>query len=387
MKTFKIFLLTFIFLNSFININAQTIIYGTLRVNKNKIKPKNEGSFYKPQKITTYSSPPVEYSGNGSTIINTIVYTYDSVGNILNELFEEWKGKICYGKSRNVFTYDNKGNIKKEFRQYWERNKWYNSSPTINTFDDKGNLITKTNNASITTYTYDDRGNNLTDSTKQLQVDGTWDKVTRTFDDYNNQLTYLQENWQNNSKIFEIYRKHIFTYDNKGNILIDIKQIYQNNEWINESRNSFTYDANSNVLTELLEYWRNNEWNKNCRITYTYDAEGNEISDLYENLFIPKQPDPDMKNYRTTYTYDNRGNITKYLHEENQNDNWIPMKKTSCTYDENDNCINITTLIWKNNKWEIGLFEYNSLVMYYNNMKNYYNGDGYKVETIYKKFN
>ena len=197
------------------------------------------------------------------------------------------------------------------------------------------------------TYTYDNNGNMLTRLT-EIWTNNAWENSSRstyTYDNNGNMLTQLKEQWTNNAWVNDW--RYTSTYDNNGNELTWLSEIWTNNAWVNAWRYTNTYDNNGNMLTLLNEQWTNNAWVNEWRETSTYDNNGNMLTWLSErwtnNAWVNVR--------RYTYTYDNNGNMLTRLNERWTNNAWENSSRYTSTYDNNWNAIKGEYFEWLNNAW------------------------------------
>jgi hypothetical protein len=171
-------------------------------------------------------------------------------------------------------------------------------------------------------------------------------KSTCIYDAYGNLLTEISEEWVNNAWVNSW--KSSYIYNANGNILNRLFQEWQNNVWLNYEKYIYSYDVNGNNLTELSEYWLNNVWVNNRRFTYTYDANGNRLIALSEywlnNVWV--------YSWRSTYTYDVNGKIITLFSENWQNNAWINSGKSTYTYNANGNLLTEIYETWLTDAWE-----------------------------------
>lgn len=119
--------------------------------------------WYEPEVITTYDE-------DGNPYIHC-TYTYDSQGNILTELREDWKGGAWVNKDCYTYSYDSQVNILTRLYEIWENGGWRNQSCYTHTYDSQGNILIEKGEYWFddvwmiyerSTYTYNSRGNLLT---------------------------------------------------------------------------------------------------------------------------------------------------------------------------------------------------------------------------------
>jgi len=148
-----------------------------------------------------------------------------------------------------------------------------------------------------------------------------------------------------------LYERYIQTFDPNGNTLTRTTQIWQNNDWENDTRKTNTYDANGNILTTLNEVWESGSWDNYTRGTFTYDPNGNMLTDLYEQWFYGWEKDE-----KGTYAYDSNGNWLSYVREIWQLDTWVNSMRFTLTYDGNGNQTTFLYEWWENSVW-INMFK------------------------------
>ena len=51
-----------------------------------------------------------------------------------------------------------------------------------------------------------------------------------------------------------------YTYDANGNMTEELRQGWDNNNWVNERIKTFTFDANGNMTEEIWQDWQNSAW-------------------------------------------------------------------------------------------------------------------------------
>jgi hypothetical protein len=81
-------------------------------------------------------------------------------------------------------------------------------------------------------------------------------------------LTVLTENWQSNAWVNSV--KQTYSYDNNGNMVIELNEAWQSNAWVNSVRKTYTYDTNGNSLTGIYEKWQYGNWASSMGTLYLY---------------------------------------------------------------------------------------------------------------------
>ncbi|MCK9292343.1 MAG: hypothetical protein M0P54_12140, partial [Bacteroidales bacterium] len=129
-----------------------------------------------------------------------------------------------------------------------------------------------------------------------------------------------------------IYYRLIQQFDEKGNILVHLRQQWQINGWDNSMRLTFQYDENNNRISQIYENWDNDTWKNFSRNSFSFDQDNNLISMLYEIW----QFDQWNHNLLYSYSYDEAGNILEYLRQGWENNSWQHVSKTSFTYNQDN---------------------------------------------------
>jgi len=275
---------------------------------------------------------------------------------------------------------------------YVEYGVWLNTERITNTYDSTGNRLTELHEQYYFqtdiweamyrfTYTYN-QYNNLS-----LKLYETWsgikweyyNKLSYTYDNSNNLIFELEEDWLYNGWVSS-YRDS-YTYDNSDNQLLRLTEYWINNTWRNYNRFTNTYDLSGNCLTELWELWCVNcdKWGNYSWDFYTYDSLGNYLTDL--NQQWSNNAWEDMN--RWTYSYDNDNNRYTILYEAKENNNWTVGEKQIYTYDNNRNTTRAESYWWHNESW-IPAATYHKI--YFNHNQEYLIFDAAVVTIDYSSF-
>jgi hypothetical protein len=293
----------------------------------------------------------------GQAFPSRISYTYDTSGNILSELCEEWGGEAnnkWIFSWRESFTYNENGNKLTELHESNKQTRTfavrfpaqgfydttgilpgipeesirvYSARKVYYTYNSHGKMLTQLwkqwgddspFNPDAQYYTYGKDGNRLTNSNKYLD-ENSWtnsNRYTYTYDKNGNKSSEIDESWVKNKWVNS--RKQTYTYDKKGNISSELDESWQNNKWVNSSRESNTFDTTGNLLIFIEEFWENNKWVNSNRISYTYNINGmqlNKLSEFWEN-------NKWVNFNRISSTYDNNGNKSTEKEQNWVNDEW-----------------------------------------------------------------
>lgn len=214
-----------------------------------------------------------------------INYTNNASGKVLEYLMQEWDVPSSSWKNslKGNSTYTN-NELETLIISEWMSDAWVNTLKTIFTYDSDGNLITELNqtwktgtqsweDATRTTYDY------LTGGLIEQTIDQMWDV------DLNEWVNYMRNN---------------HTYAD-GKLESVVQQMWTGADWMNFIKDSYTYDANGRDHTQLQAGWNflTAQWEPKDLTTYTYDNSGNTIEELLQIWVNPTW----INSQRTVLTY------------------------------------------------------------------------------------
>jgi len=156
-----------------------------------------------------------------------------------------------------------------------------------------------------------------------------------------------QSNYRPLSAMGDSVRRTLFSYDNKGDLLVLLYQEQSNGEWVNVYRYTLTYDTKNNLITKLDEVYVNGEWKGSWRYSYKYDSNNNQLTELIETLSHGAW----VYAAKDTYTYDSNSNMLTHLNENWRYQKWENYSRDTYTYDSNNNLLTAINEEWVNNNW------------------------------------
>lgn len=312
-------------------------------------------------RLTTLMETPL----NGNLVNNSInTYTYDAAGRMLTDVSQRWAIDAWVNNQRIIWTYDAGGNMLVKQQAMWQSEEWVNTSGLTYTYDENGNRLTEINDfkgvgQNRTTWTYDDTNNKLTEI-KEIWRDNNWlnnSRTTWTYNELNKELTYLYENWTTDAWVSSQRRTN--SYDERGNRLTQLNENWtKENVWVNALRYTWTYDVNGNILLNLYEIYSNNTWNNYECYECTYNTTGDMLTKLQERWTASTSTWGPTARY--TWTYDANRNILSDLLEFYRNEMWNVSLQLTYTYDEYGNSISLDNVGG------------GAIFLYYNNMQSKY---------------
>jgi len=169
--------------------------------------------------------------------------------------------------------------------------------------------------------------------------------ITNVYDASGNLLTVTSQNYQSNAWVN--YRMVTHTYDAAGNCLNTLGQEWDGSGWMNWGQSDYTYDGNGNVLTELFQEWDGAAWMYSSFDTYTYDGAGNQLTML--NKYWDGMAWSD--NSLSTWTYDAAGHMLTYLDQMWDGMDWMNNFLQTQTFDGNGNWLTALEQGWNGEAW------------------------------------
>lgn len=185
------------------------------------------------------------------------------------------------------------------------------------------------------------------------------------------------------SVIYPNMLKEFFSYDNKGNIVVNEEHEwnYSTNAWTKRKK-EFEYDANGN-LTQIASYltWLDFDWTGETKYEYSYNIHGQLTRDIYYQWDF--ESNDWMAQYKREFSYDDNGNNTLTLWYHWTDNAWVDEFKDEFKYDAVGNLILEIEYIWENNTWiedykterDYDANGNNTLTTYY-----YWNGNSWKFD-------
>ena len=310
--------------------------------------PSNNSSNARVSAITTIVSEPGKqiyyttnnYTGSDQTTswtyANTTTYTYDSKGNVLQQLTVD---TVTNTENRLTNTYDNYGNTIGYVYEYYNGSSWDTTDTysSTYTYDNNGNVTTETDSSNKKpsykyVYTYDANGN-LTS-----EVDIAWDTTTKAFVNNafyvynyaNNTLTsstYQQwstvtNSWINKENDYNItwnaYLSPFNYYNtNSGNFNYELSsstaQKWTGSQWVDSSKVSIVYPDSYGSDIETDQIFNGTTWRDTTRYTDSYDSYGDYLG-YTEQAWNGTSWDTIQKSSTiTTYYHDSNGNLAEQL--------------------------------------------------------------------------
>ncbi|HVZ39769.1 MAG TPA: hypothetical protein VHI13_10865 [Candidatus Kapabacteria bacterium] len=220
-------------------------------------------------------------------------------------------------------------------------------------------------------------------------VNGAWRNNTRTTSTYDAggyEVSSLEETWDTVAAAWQPMTKDVFTNGSNGRPTQVITQQWNDttNAWENATRTSYTYSGSDKVSQMLVETWVGDAWLNYLRTTQTFGAGGyatNALSEMWDTAsagWKPFEQEVYTNNsngtvqqsvlqlwdttgnawtdyYRISYTYNAANKPTQEQMDFFVNSLWFPIRRTTHTYDGNNNLIHdldetatFGTGTWKN---------------------------------------
>jgi len=175
-----------------------------------------------------------KFANHKSDYISRYTYTYDTIGNELTELYENYYKSKWIKVLYNEFSYDIKGNLTSKLRENWHNN-------ACQSWEKR-------------TYAYDSNNNKIADTYKYWFPN--WNGATfttHTFDASNNLITDLYSYWENNK--WKISERSLYTYDSLRNALTGKCEKYLNEKWF-PAENTLWIISNGKICEDFQRSYR-----------------------------------------------------------------------------------------------------------------------------------
>jgi hypothetical protein len=180
---------------------------------------------------------------------------------------------------------------------------------------------------------------------------GGYIKLTYTYDASGNQLSYLNQYWDNNSDRWINSSLFSNTYDGAGHTLTALTQTWNSEaaSWINVQNVNYVYNSNGNQTQQTIQTWdlSNNSWSNVNQVMNTYDANNRLTATVTQAVTGGSWNNVNQ----TLNTYDNSGNL---LTETNQTWNgsaWVNYTLVTNTYNPVNGLLSSLSQAWQNNNW------------------------------------
>ncbi len=211
-------------------------------------------------------------------------------------------------------------------------------------------------------------------TTQSWQLDG---KTTYSYDanNYPQEITLYQ--WDNTNSQWVNDRKYFLVFDNNGNEIQYVKQLWNGTSWINTYKKTSTYDNNNNLLTLTKYTWSSNSWVGQYKYEYTYDQ--NNLRLTKKRSIWDNTNSQWVNDYKYTYSYDSQGNMTTSVRAnwDNTNSQWVNSTKIEYSYNSNNDLLVKTISYWDNT---------NSVWVSSSKYQYTYNSNGDLTEYLYQTY-
>lgn len=217
-----------------------------------------------------------------------LAYNYNNDLSLNYFTFADWfnGGWIITDKRTN--TYNSDGNLESVLWEWFNSSsgEWLNDAMDVYNYDSLGNRVyylhQNFNGQEFeNNFKYEnsyDSANNLLSSVNQDWIDSIWvnrSKFIYAYTPENVNDTILFQVWTNEKWIN--YQMNILEYDEELNIISNLAKKWDGNNWLNLGRGTYEYDINNNRVLEYWEIANNNIWENWFRIFYEYDDKNNLI--------------------------------------------------------------------------------------------------------------
>jgi hypothetical protein len=180
---------------------------------------------------------------------------------------------------------------------------------------------------------------------------GDYIKLTYTYDGGGNQLSYLNQYWDNNSDTWINSSLLSNTYDGAGHILTALSQTWNNEatSWTNVQNVIYAYDGHGNQIQQTIQNWSasNNAWSNTSQVVNTYDANNR----LTATVTQAASGGTWSNLSQTLNAYDNSGNLLTQTNQTWNGSAWVNYTLVTNTYNPNNGIATSLSQAWQNNAW------------------------------------
>lgn len=193
-----------------------------------------------------------------------------------------------------------------------------------------------------------------------LSENGIVDSVVyKTIDRYNDLRTHKETYEYNaNSKLYFIfdeiwepvsnkwinYSKDSTSFDDDGNIVQELGQLWSDGEWENWWKNEYTFNSNGQKKTWQYYNWLLfSGWAKGVKETYFYDDSG--------QLILKDAVNSGFKAWKDSLIYNDEGLLSVYFAQDWQDEQWINDWREIYSYNNLNQEIEILREMWQDGEW------------------------------------
>ena len=179
---------------------------------------------------------------------------------------------------------------------------------------------------------------------------GAWVIVTTDsilYDDEGRVIRKTHYGWTmpNGVGMLDAFGRNFYSYG--PNSQVNIRQSWDESEWINNRRDEILFDANGQIIGKTYSDWKDSDWEVDGRGIYHYNAEGINDTITYQNL-----DGGVWENFsRRIFTYDDQGRIISHLFQYYVSGQWVDNFRFTTSYENG-----IQTIVgedWVPNQWEV----------------------------------
>ncbi len=258
------------------------------------------------------------------------IWTYDTEGRVVEDLFQIYVQNDWVDIDRFLYEYDVNGNLIVDLLQEWIDDEWIDIDRFLYSHYPSGDILESVfeewdgenwTPLSKTEYFYTESGQ-FDELLEYFWGFGDWEPDTRLrweYDVQGNALLLSIDLWEDDEWREDF--RFVHTYDSGGNLLTEIWEYFDagEEEWIGTNFNTFTYDQNGNQIEIVRQIWTDDAWENTQRVESTYDGNNRLVSEISSvwvtNNWVPQR--------RTSHEYSQEGELTVRLIELWTGSDWL----------------------------------------------------------------
>lgn len=312
-------------------------------------------------------------------------YTYDEAGKLTIKLLKEDKNNQWQNVSFESLNYDDFDNVELSTTKVWEGGSWVNNQRVSNQYIQNNLLeisIVETWEGAWEFHTRDSfnwyPGGTMASHLEEIWDGEEWANQSYAIfirDENENLLDLTVQNWDGSN--WQNVGKTVNTYNGAGLNDSSFVMIWNEGNWEYFYLHTNTY-TNNLISSETGAFYENEVWVSDIRSSYTYDTDG-----LIDVATSQKWIDNAWQNIeRKNFYYNQWGSFETILGESWQSGSWINKTLKPFVFDEAGNALEGILYTWENDSWQITQDDAFIMPYHYGIYKESFTG--YLVEVAYR---
>ncbi len=293
--------------------------------------------------------------------------SYDSYGNLVNTIIQDWKKDKWLNRTKTSFKYDEFGNEIEELSLYRDNGEWVNEKLIKSEYNPDNKISSQIKSdwkyekwveGYKYIYSYEDKLKRIVIS-HYRNLDDDWvlvNKNFKQFDVFRNEV----ESWYQSIKSF---------YDEQGGLHYAGELQKASNKWVNK------VDSLGNIIDEQYQYVNDGIVHIIARTTIDFNSENQIVSKLKQKKEIGSLENKKLVNVSKTQIFYNEFGKESEIQSIWENSKWE--KSNQHTFINNEDGL-LEKMLYKELKNNVWVNKFRTLFKY--------DEDGNKIESIIQKY-